>query len=95
MLDADREAHITFRHAGRHLLRGRELRMRGRRGMDRKAAHIADIGDVIKELQRVDEAPPGLAPARELEADEAAVAALQIFLCALARPPSASTGRSP
>ena len=60
--------------------------------MDREAARVADIGDVIEELQRVDEAPPRLAPARELEADEAAVAALEIFLRALGRDPGLLRG---
>ena len=50
MLDADREAHIAVRHAGRLLLFGRELRVRGRRRMDGEAARVADIGDVIEQL---------------------------------------------
>ena len=55
MLDADRQAHIAVVDAGRELLLGRELRMRGRGGMDRQAARVADIGDVVEQLQRIDE----------------------------------------
>ena len=47
--------------------------------MDREAARIADIGDVIEQLQRIDEAAAGLLAAGQLEADEAAQAALEIF----------------
>ena len=43
--------------------------------MDGEAARIADIGDVVEQLQRVDEAPPGFAAAGQLEADQAAIAA--------------------
>ena len=65
--------------------------MRRRRRMDGERARVADVGDVIEELQRVDEAPARLAPGREFEADEAAKAALEIFLRALALPrPSAA-----
>ena len=62
MLDTDRQPDIAFGDAGRGLVLGRELRMGGRRGMDGEAARVADIGDVIEELERVDEAPPRLAP---------------------------------
>ena len=51
--------------------------------MDGERARIADIGDVIEELQRVDELAPRLLAALELEADEAALPALEIFLRAL------------
>ena len=55
MLDADREPHVARRHAARQLLGRAQLRV-GRAGrMDGEAAHIADIGDVIEELQRIDE----------------------------------------
>ena len=40
--------------------------------MDREAARIADVGDVIEQLQRIDEAPAGLLAALDLEADQAA-----------------------
>ena len=54
--------------------------MGGRRRMDREAARVADIGDMIEELQPVDETPARLAPARQLEADKAAIPAAQIFV---------------
>ena len=78
MLEADREPHIALAHPRLHLLLGRELRMRGARRMDGEAARIADIGDVVEQLERIDEAPPGLVPALELEPDQAAEAAVQI-----------------
>ena len=86
MLEADRQAHVAVGDAGGELFRGRELRVGRRRGMDGERAGVADVGDVIEQLQRVDETPPRLAPAGELEADQSAVAALQIFLRALALP---------
>src|SRR3546814_8333445 len=46
--------------------------------MDRQAARIAQVGDVIEELQRVDEAAPCRYAASQLEADQLAVAARQI-----------------
>ena len=80
VLQADRKPHIALGHAGRELLCWAELRMRRGRGMNGEASRIADIGDVVEQLQRVDEAPPGFLARRQLEADEAAIAALQIFI---------------
>ena len=45
--------------------------------MDGQAARVAQIGDMVEQLQRIDEAPPGFAAARQFEADEAAKAAGQ------------------
>ena len=84
MLQPDREAHIARRDAGCRLLFFRKLRVGGRRRVDGEAAGIADIGDVEEQLQRVDEGPPRLLAAREFEADQRAVAAVQI-----GRPPGA------
>ena len=53
--------------------------------MDREAARVADIGDVVEHLQRVDEAPPGIDAALQLEADQPAIAALQIGIGAAPR----------
>ena len=61
VLDADRQPDISRRHAARELILRAQLRMRGAGRMDRQRAHIADIGDVIEQLQRVDEARAGLA----------------------------------
>ena len=60
VLQADRKPHIALGYAGRVLLFGAELRMRRGRGMNGQAARIADIGDVVEQLQRVDEAPARL-----------------------------------
>ena len=84
MLEADGQPHIAVGDAGRVLLLRRELRMRGGRRMDGQAARVADIGDVIEQLQRIDEAAAGFLAARQLEADEPAIAALEIFIGALA-----------
>ena len=48
---------IVLRHARGQLFRGIELGMGGRCRVDREAARVANIGDVIEQLQGVDEAP--------------------------------------
>src|SRR5271165_7667263 len=83
MLDADRQAHVALGHAGRELFCGRELRVGRRRRVDDERASVADVGDVIEEFQRVDELWSRFAPAPELEADEAALPAAQVFFRAL------------
>ena len=55
------------RDAGGELLLGGELRVRGRRRVDDQRAHVADVGDVAVQRQRVDERLAGLDAARELE----------------------------
>ena len=40
--------------------------------MDGEAARVADIGDVVEQLQRVDEAPSRFLAALDLEAEQAA-----------------------
>src|SRR3984957_5192117 len=85
MFDADRETDIAVGNAGLDLILGRELRMGGRGGMNGEAARVADIGDVIEELQAVDETPPRFASFGEFETDKAAELAVQIFVGALAR----------
>src|SRR5215469_12043126 len=60
MLDANREPHITLGDAAGVLLLRRELRMRRRGRMDGKTPGIADIGNVVMHLERVDEPPTGL-----------------------------------
>ena len=83
MLYADREADVIIRNAGCKPILGRQLRMCRCRRMDGKTARVADIGDVVEELQPVDEAPACLAPACQFEADKAAVSAAEIFVGAL------------
>src|SRR5687767_14751566 len=80
MLDADRQPDIIVRDAGRQLLLCGQLGVRGRGRVNREAARIADIGDVVEQLQRVDEVPAGGLAALQLEADQAAEPALQIRL---------------
>ena len=87
MLDADRQAHVALGHARGELLLGQELRVGRRRRMDGERACVADVGDVVEELQRVDEFAPRLLAALDLEADQAALPAAKIFLrAALAMP---------
>ena len=78
MLDTDRQPHIAIGDAGRELLFRRELRVRGRGRMDRQAARVADIGDVIEHLQRFDELLAGFLAAGQFEPDQAAIAAIHI-----------------
>jgi hypothetical protein len=52
--------------------------MRGGGGVDCEAARVADIGDMVEQLQRVDELASRLAPALDLESDQRAIAALEI-----------------
>ena len=53
--------------------------------MDGERARVADVGDMVEKLERVDELAPRLDAALELEADEPAVAALEIGVGASAR----------
>src|SRR3546814_7621139 len=46
--------------------------------MDGQAARVAEVGDVVEQLQRIDEAAARGGAAGQLEADQAAEAALQI-----------------
>ena len=63
--------------------------------MNGERASVADVGDMIEELERVDELGAGGLAALELEADQAALPALEIFLGApLATHPSDKTDGS-
>ena len=75
MLDPDRQAHIARRDAGLGLVLDRKLRVRRARRMDRQAARIADIGDVVKQLQRIDELLTGIDAALQFETDQPAIIA--------------------
>src|SRR5687767_6364178 len=77
MLDADRKPYIPLADAGRELLLGRKLRVGSGGRMDRERAGVTDIGDVVDQLQPVDERPSGVASALQLEPDQPAVAILQ------------------
>ena len=62
--------------------------------MDGKRACIADIRDMIEELQRIDEFATSLDTALELEANQCAVTAFEISVRATAElAASASQGR--
>jgi len=80
VFEADRQAHVVLRHAGRELFFGPELGMGCRRRMDRERSRVAYVGDVIEELQGVDELAARVLAALDLEADETALPAAQIFL---------------
>ena len=54
--------------------------MRRRRRMNGEAARVADIGDVIKKFETIDERRARLAAPGEFKADEAAIFAVQIFV---------------
>ena len=62
----------------------RHLLMRGRGRVNGERAGVANIGDMVEKLERVDELAPCLDAALELEADEAAVAAFEIGIGAAA-----------
>ena len=55
------------RDAGGELLLGGQLRVRGRRRMDHQRAHVADVGDVAVQRQRVDERLARVDAAGQLE----------------------------
>src|SRR5690348_5805385 len=61
VLDAEREADITVGDPGLQLLLGRQLGVGRARWVDREAAGVTDIGDMVEHLQRVDETPPSVA----------------------------------
>ena len=78
VLDADRQPDVIFVDPGLQLLFRRELRVGRRRRMDCQTARVANIGDMVKHLQRVDKAAPGLGSALQFETDQSAIAALEI-----------------
>ena len=53
---------------------GVELAVRRARGVDREAAHVADVGEVAEQLEAVDEVPARLDAALELEREDRALA---------------------
>src|ERR1700729_3017158 len=78
MFEANREAHVTGRDAGRELLVRRQLLMGGRGRMNGKRARVANVGDMVEKPERVDELASCLYATLELEPDKAAVAAFEI-----------------
>ena len=63
MLNANGQADITWGHAGLELFFRGKLRMRRRCRVYRQRARFANIGNVIKHLQLVDEFSAGIAAA--------------------------------
>ena len=51
-----------------------ELAVRGARGVDREAAHVADVREVAEQLEAVDEVPARVDAALQLERDDRALA---------------------
>src|SRR6185312_984876 len=92
MLDADRQAHIAGGDAGCRLFGLGKLGVCSAGRMDRQAARIADIGDVIEHLQRIDEAAAGIGTPGELEAQQAALPARQVFRRAFRTDPGVVAG---
>src|SRR5580704_9592612 len=84
MFEADGKAHVTGRDAGRELLVGGQLLMRSRGWMNGERACVANIGDMVEKLERVDELAPCLDTALELEPHQAAVTAFEIGVGAAA-----------
>src|SRR3954468_20010786 len=80
MLDADGQPYVARRDAGGELVLGRQLRMGRGGGMDRQRARVADVGDVVEQLQDIDEGTAGRRPAGKLKADQGAEALPEIGL---------------
>lgn len=78
MLDADRQAHVTFGDASLQLLLSGELRMSGAGRVNGERACVADVGNVIEHLQGIDKLATGPAPTLKLKAKQAAISALEI-----------------
>src|SRR5258708_418638 len=78
-LDADREAHHGGPGAGGDLLRGRELAMRRRAGVQDERARVADIGEMREELDALDQPDARLVAALQAEGEDRARALGQVF----------------
>ena len=78
VLDADRQPDVLRRHAGLRLLFRRQLRMRRRRRMNHERLGVADIGQVARKLDAVDELDRRVAPALDAEAEDGARAVGQV-----------------
>ena len=79
VLQADRQADEVIGDAGRSLLLGLQLRVRGRGGVDDERLGVADVGQQAEDLDVVDEPAPGLDAALDAERDDAAEAALEVL----------------
>src|SRR5512147_3000005 len=84
MLDAYRQAHIAVRNTARELLLFGELRVCCRRRVNGEASRVADVGDMIVKLQRVDEFAACVLATGQLEADQPAELTLEVSVRAFA-----------
>ena len=71
-LQPDRQPHQARGHAGGQLLLAGELAVGGAGRVDDEAAHVADVGQVAVQLQRVDELLARLHAALQVERDDRA-----------------------
>ena len=84
MLNSHGKPDISWCNTRRLLLLGAQLRVCSRGRVDRQAARVADIGDMVKEFQRVDELSTRFPAALEFKADESPVTS-RPGTCPLAR----------
>jgi len=82
VFNADRQPYVAIGDACLRLFLGRELRVGSAGWMNGERASVADVGDVIKQLQRVDEFAAGVTAAFEFEANQSAVSTFEIYVCA-------------
>src|ERR1700733_9736240 len=80
-LDADGQPHQTGGDAGGQLLGGAQLRVGGRCRVNHQRAHVADVGDVAVQLQRVHERLPSLDATGQLERQHGAGSLGRQLLC--------------
>ena len=78
MLDANRQSHIAVGDPAGGAVRLAELGVRCRRRMDGEASGIADVGDVVEHFQRIDKPGSGFFSAFNVEADQRALASLEV-----------------
>src|SRR5581483_2359519 len=80
LLEPDREPHHVRPGAGLHLLRIRQLPVRGRRRMDDQRARVADIGEMREQLHVRHELDTGVVSTFEAEREYRTGALRTIFL---------------
>jgi hypothetical protein len=70
MLESDGQANEVRRNSRGDLLGGGELLVGRCRGMNGQRLRVTDVRDVTRELERVDEPPPGFCPSLYSEAED-------------------------
>src|SRR4051812_43146043 len=91
-LQADGEADEAGRDAGRQLLLGGELGVRGRGRVDHQAPHVTDVGHVAVQLEGLDEALARLAATVQLEGEYPPAPLGAYFCCASCQREEVSPG---